>query len=99
MFQEFQNLNTGLSSCLSGRVNRAQQAGSQLSLLFIYPEGTVLMQPLHPVLLNPSTMASTVDPQTLVSCWGVQDTVRHVKFCAGLPSVITAVDFWNLKNA
>lgn len=98
-FQEFQNLNSGLSSCLSGRVNRAQQASSQLSLLFIYPEGTVLMQQLHPVLLNPSAMASTVDPQTLVSCWGVQDTVWQVKFCAGFPIVITTVDFWDLKNA
>lgn len=82
MFQEFQNLNTGPSSCLSGHVNRAQQVRSQLLLLFIYPEGTVLMQPLHPVLLNSSAMASTVDPQTLVSFCRVHDTVQHVKFCA-----------------
>lgn len=53
------------------------------------------MQPLHPVLLNSSAMAPTVDPQTLVSCWGVQDTVRHVQFCAGFPSVITATEFWD----
>lgn len=91
MFQVFQNLNTSPSSCLSDCVNRAQQARSQLSLLFIYPEGTVQMQPLHPVLLNSSAMASTVDPQTLISCWGVLDTMLlHVKFCAG---VITAMEF------
>lgn len=58
-------------SCLSGCVNRAQQACSQFSVLFIYPEGTVLIQPLHPMLLNSSAMASTVEPQTLISCWGV----------------------------
>lgn len=57
------------------------------------------MQPLHPVLLNSSAMASTVDPQTLISCWGVQDMVQHVTFCTGFPSVITAVEFWALKLA
>lgn len=35
----------------------------------------------------------------LVSCWGVQDAVRHVKFCASIPSVITAVAFLRLTNA
>lgn len=56
------------------------------------------MQPLHPVLLNSSALASTVDPQTPVSCWGVQDTVRHVKFCAGFSNVITVVEFWDSKK-
>lgn len=89
MFQVFHNPNISPSSCLSGCVNRAQQAHSQLSALFIYPEGTVLMHPLHPLPLNSSGMASTVDPQTPISCWGVTDTVLHVKFGAGFPSVIT----------
>lgn len=98
MFQEFQNLNTGSSSCLSASVNRSQQARSQLSLLFIYAEGTLRMQPLHPVLLNSSAAAFAVEPQTLVSCWGVQDTIRHFRFCAGFPGVITAVEFWDFDK-
>lgn len=98
MFQEFQNLNTGPSSCLSASVNRSQQARSQLSLLFIYAEGTLRMQPLHPVLLNSSAAASAVEPQSLVSCWGVQDTIRHFRFCAGFPRVITAVEFWDFNK-
>lgn len=88
----------GPSSCLSASVNRSQQARSQLSLLFIYAEGTLRMQPLHPVLLNSSAAASAVEPQSLVSCWGVQDTIRHFRFCAGFPGVITAVEFWDFDK-
>lgn len=68
MFQEFQNLD-------SGCINRAQQACFKPPLQFIYLEGTVLMQPLDPVLLNSSAMA---DPQTLISCQGVEDTFSSV---------------------
>lgn len=68
MFQEFQNLD-------SGCINRAQQTCFKPPLQFIYLEGRVLMQPLDPVLLNSSAMA---DPQTLISCQGVEDTFSSV---------------------
>lgn len=87
--RNFQNVDTSLSSCDSGCINRAQQACFKPPLPFIYLEGTVLMQPLDPVLLNSSAAA---DPQTLTSCRGVEDTFCHVPFWACFPSGISGVD-------
>lgn len=42
-------------------------------------------------------MASAVDRQTLICCWGIQDTV-HVGICAGCPSVTVAVECWDSKK-
>lgn len=50
------------------------------------------MQPLAPVLLNPSAAASAADPQTLISCRGVEETFCHVRFWACFPSGTSAVD-------
>lgn len=71
MFQECQNLD-------SGCINRAQQACFKPPLQFIYLEGTVFMHPLDPVLLNSSATTSVADPQTLISCQGVEDTFSSV---------------------
>lgn len=81
IFQVSQNPNISPSSCLSAYVNRAQQAGPRLSALFIYPEGTVRTRPLHPLLLV-SWGPATVDPQTLISCWGATTSLLHVTSAA-----------------
>lgn len=88
MFQESQNLSTALSSCLSGRVNRAQQARfSALTAAYLPRGNSPYATATTPVLLNSSALASAVDPQTLFSCFfggGGQDTVQHVGVSAGL---------------
>lgn len=82
MFQECQNLD-------SGCINRAQQACFKPPLQFIYLEGTVLMHPLDPVLLNSSATTSVADPQTLISCQGVEDTFSSVwSFFSPVASVL-----------
>lgn len=77
VFQVSQNPNISPSSCLSAYVNRIQQVGPRLSALFIYPEGTVRTHPLHHSLLV-SLGPATVDPQTLISCWGAATSLLHV---------------------
>lgn len=66
--RNFQNLDTSSSSCDSGCINRARQACFKPPLPFIYLEGTVLMQPLDPVLLNSSAAADPPNSDFLPGC-------------------------------